>query len=298
MRNTIVDLAVSQIGIKEIPQNEVKYNTWYYGRVVNGSQYAWCAVFISWLANQCGIMNTLIPSFSGCGTGVNWFKNRNLWLNAGNRPNKGDIIFFKPTRKGAISSHVGIVIGTTDTSVITVEGNKDNQVKKCQYSLGFSQILGYGTPDYGDTPTPVDNRPNVVYQTYDNTKGKWLGVITNYNDSNIYGYAGNFGDSVGGIKARLSNDSRITIQSHILNSGWLSPITKWDDTSNGYSGIKGKSIDAVMIKADNYKIEYRVHLKNSNRWLGWVNGFDKNDYKNGYAGNIGEAIDAIQIRVV
>lgn len=292
MRNTIVDLAVSQVGIKEIPQNEVKYNTWYYGRVVNGSQYAWCAVFISWLANQCGIMNTLIPSFSGCGTGVNWFKNRNLWLNVGNRPNKGDIIFFKPTRKGAISSHVGIVIGTTDTSVITVEGNKDNQVKKCQYSLGFSQILGYGTPDYGDTPTP-EKKVNVYYQTYDNVKKKYLPIVENDTD-----FGGNIGNAIGGIRAKLSDGSILRIRAHIKGGKWLSEITTWDDTNNGYSGIKGKNIDGVAIKSDNHKIQYQVHLRDENRWLDYVEGYDINNLITGMAGNLGSVIDAVRIRVV
>lgn len=285
MRNKIVELALSQIGVKEIPQNEVKYNTWYYGRVVNGSQYAWCAVFISWLANQCGIMNTLIPSHSGCGTGVNWFKNRGLWINGGNKPNKGDIIYFKPTIKGAISSHVGIVVDVDSNSVTTVEGNKANQVKKCKYSLGFSQILGYGTPNYGDS---VD----IIYQVYDNVKEKWLPIVKNDTD-----FGGNFKNAIGGIRVKLSDNSFIRIRTHIKGGNWLSEITKWDDTNNGYSGIKGKNIDGVAIKCDNHKIQYRVHLRDENRWLPYVDGYDTNNSINGYGGNIGSVIDAMQIRV-
>lgn len=299
MRDKIVKLALEQVGIKEIPQNEVKYNTWYYGRKVNGSSYAWCAVFVSWLANECGIMNKLIPSYSGCGTGVNWFKNRGLWLNGGNKPNKGDIIFFKPTKAGATSSHTGIVVDVTDKSVITVEGNKSNQVKKCEYSFGFKEILGYGTPKYDDTTTtdkPITKK--VYYQTYDNVKDKWLNTITSNEGSGIMAYAGNFGNAIGGIRIKTSDNSSFKIASHIKGGNWLSEITKWDNTSNGYSGIYNKPIDAVMIKCDNIKFEYRVHLMKSKRWLSWVNGYNKNDSRNGYAGNIGETIDAIQIRVV
>lgn len=293
-RDEFVAVAQSQVGVTEKGVNNVKYNTWYYGYECNGrpgtSEYAWCVVFESWCANEVGILNTLVPKCNNVGVLADWYKDRGLFHTSNYTPKKGDLVIFKNY------AHTGIV-EYVDNQVHTIEGNCGNKVARRTYDV-WGKIIGYCEVKFDDEHTPVDNRPNVVYQTYDNTKEKWLGEITNYNDSNIYGYAGNFGDSVGGIKVRLSNKSKITIQSHILNGSWLSPITKWDDTSNGYSGIKGKSIDAVMIKADNYKIEYRVHLKNSHRWLGWVNGFDKNNYKNGYAGNIGEAIDAIQIRVV
>ena len=47
----IIKIAQSEIGTKESPSNSnnVKYNTWYYGKAVSGSAYPWCAVFVSWL---------------------------------------------------------------------------------------------------------------------------------------------------------------------------------------------------------------------------------------------------------
>ena len=46
----LVKIAESQVGVKETPSgsNKVKYNTWYYGRVVSGSAYPWCCVFVEW----------------------------------------------------------------------------------------------------------------------------------------------------------------------------------------------------------------------------------------------------------
>jgi hypothetical protein len=146
--------------------------------------------------------------------------------------------------------------------------------------------------------TIVDKKTDVVYQGYDNKKKKWLGTITNYNNTSINGYSGNFGNGLGGIRVKLSNGAKITTKSHIKGGKWLSEISKWDNTSNGYSGIKEEPIDAVMIKASGYKIEYRVHLLKDNRWLNWISGYNTKDSKNGYAGNIGESIDAIQIRIV
>lgn len=34
----------------------------------------------------------------------------------------------------------------------------------------------------------------------------------------------------------------------IKGEGWLSWVSKVDDTSNGYAGIYGKEIDAIQIK--------------------------------------------------
>ena len=83
----------------------------------------------------------------------------------------------------------------------------------------------------------------------------------------------------------------------LKSCSWLSEITKWDNTSNGYSGIKGKDIDGVCIKAEGCKLEYRVKTLNG-KWLGWISKYDAKDWKNGVAGIKGKEIDAIQIRVV
>ena len=50
-RDRFLALAQSQVGIKESPanSNKVKYNTWFYGSVVSGSAYSWCAVFVCWV---------------------------------------------------------------------------------------------------------------------------------------------------------------------------------------------------------------------------------------------------------
>ena len=52
----IIALIEEQIGVTENPSgsNRVKYNTWYYGREVNGSAYPWCVVFIAWCFNEAG----------------------------------------------------------------------------------------------------------------------------------------------------------------------------------------------------------------------------------------------------
>ena len=50
-------LAATQVGISENPpsSNNVRYNTWYYGREVSGSAYPWCMVFVQWVFAQLGV---------------------------------------------------------------------------------------------------------------------------------------------------------------------------------------------------------------------------------------------------
>ena len=44
--STIIKTASNEIGVKETGNNNVKYNTEYYGKAVNGDAYPWCAVFV------------------------------------------------------------------------------------------------------------------------------------------------------------------------------------------------------------------------------------------------------------
>ena len=52
----LVQIATGQIGVKESPanSNNVKYNTWFYGRAVYGSEFPWCCVFVCWCFNVLG----------------------------------------------------------------------------------------------------------------------------------------------------------------------------------------------------------------------------------------------------
>ena len=54
----LLDIARKQIGVKENPpnSNNVRYNTWYYGREVSGGSYPWCVVFVQWVFDQAGVV--------------------------------------------------------------------------------------------------------------------------------------------------------------------------------------------------------------------------------------------------
>ena len=82
---------------------------------------------------------------------------------------------------------------------------------------------------------------DVTYRVYDNKKKQWLPWVVGRKD-----YAGNLGNSIGGIQIKNA-----TYRAHIKGGSWLSWVSKVDNTSDGYAGIKGKDIDAIEIKAIN-----------------------------------------------
>lgn len=71
MRNKIVQVAISQIGYKEGKNNDTKYGNWY-----GLKNQPWCAMFVSWCANQAGIPANIIPKFASCTQGFKLFGNR------------------------------------------------------------------------------------------------------------------------------------------------------------------------------------------------------------------------------
>lgn len=117
----------------------------------------WCACFVSWCANECDYIDKgIIPKFSVCTDGINWFKERNQWNDRGDSyyPIVGDIIFFdwydENGNQDGICDHVGIVtrIDITNRNIYTIEGNTSNKCAERMYSLDNRQVMGYGSPKY------------------------------------------------------------------------------------------------------------------------------------------------------
>lgn len=165
MRDKFVEMAKSQIGIRESGTNNVKYNTWYYGHTVNGragtSEYAWCVTFECWCANQIGILGKLIPKCNNVGVLRGWYKAKGLYhLRSSYIPKKGDLIIFKN------ASHTGIVEKVLNSRVWTIEGNSHDRVSNNSYSLTDSYINGY-------CEVKFDNNDNSVKTVQKNLNQKY-----------------------------------------------------------------------------------------------------------------------------
>lgn len=136
----IVEVALTQLG----NEGGQPYWSWY----GFGGRVEWCACFASWCADQCGYLESgIIPKFSLCSDGVDWFKGRGQWQDKNYEPQAGDLIFFDWGDDGSID-HVGIVEKCENGTVYTVEGNSGDACRQQSYPVGSSSIYGYGVPNY------------------------------------------------------------------------------------------------------------------------------------------------------
>lgn len=129
-----------------------KYKEWY------GLNENWCAMFVSWCANECGCIELgQMPMSASVDVMKGWYQQRGQYhtKESGYVPQAGDIIFFGNGR-----SHTGIVAGYDPSAgiVMTVEGNTGksetdpyhlgSRVQEHTYPLTYTYIVGYGVPQY------------------------------------------------------------------------------------------------------------------------------------------------------
>ena len=139
-KGQLVTIAKSQLG----NEGGQKFWSWY----GFDSREEWCACFVSWCADQAGlIQNGAVPKFSLCTAGVDWFQAQGKWQGAGSVPSPGMIIFFDWDYDGC-SDHVGIVESCDGTTVHTIEGNSGDAVRQNSYTVNSQSILGYGLVAY------------------------------------------------------------------------------------------------------------------------------------------------------
>lgn len=196
-------LTVGNLDIVNVARQEIgnvggeKYWRWF------GFDYyvPWCACFVSWCANQCGYLDQgLIPSTAGCLSGIAWFQERGLWLNGGQSPKPGMIIYFDWDLDG-LSDHVGIVEKYENGTVCTIEGNTSNSCARREYSVHYACIYGYGTPRYSIvTQEDYAVSGDAATQVWTYLKGY------GYSDSVAAGIIGNMMRECGGDTLNLDWD--------------------------------------------------------------------------------------------
>ena len=164
--NQLLTIARKQLGICETPpgSNNVRYNTWYYGREVMGSAYPWCMVFVQWVFAQAGVK--LPVRTASCGALMNAAKAAGCWVTAGFKP--GDVVIYD-FPGGAATDHCGIVeTELPDYGVQAVEGNtsqsgsQSNGGMVCRKNRPGKYIVGAVRPVF-DKEKEEDDM--VIYKT-------------------------------------------------------------------------------------------------------------------------------------
>jgi len=77
----LIEIAKAEIGVCENPpqSNVVKYNDWFYGKRVQGPNYAWCGTFFSWCYAMAGIPLGTIDYLRGISGVPYGLKNVSKW---------------------------------------------------------------------------------------------------------------------------------------------------------------------------------------------------------------------------
>lgn len=197
--DVLISIAKAEVGYHEGANNSNKYGDELH-RIQPSNMdknAAWCDAFVDWCILQlCRVFgyDEVMARKVLCGDfddytyfSINHYKKAKRWTT---KPGVGYQIFFGG--KG----HTGIVYKVTATKVYTIEGNKADEVRYCEYNINDPRIIGYGMPMYdllGDTMIKDNNDTNtnvvdaahiVEYYATVNTKtdplNVRLGPGTNY----------------------------------------------------------------------------------------------------------------------
>ena len=158
-RSKIVDQAKSWIGRKESDGSHKEIIDVYNGHKPLARGYkvkytdAWCATFVSACAIKCGYTE-IIPTECSCEQMISLFKKLGVWVeNDAYTPSAGDIIFYDWQDNGVgdntgRSDHVGIVEKISGNTLVIIEGNCSDSVKRRTLKINGRYIRGYGVPKY------------------------------------------------------------------------------------------------------------------------------------------------------
>lgn len=168
MQERIIQAALLEIGTKETGDNNVKYNTEYYGRAVNGLNFSWCLVFIWYIFRKCGL-SKLFYDGGRCASCTAFFKfheKRGETIKSGFAP--GDIVFYDWDKSGDYD-HVGILAAIEGNKCMVIEGNTstaNNSNGGCVMlrERNITQIAGAVRPKYGEVKKVTDKEAYDILQ--------------------------------------------------------------------------------------------------------------------------------------
>lgn len=206
----LLAIAAAEIGYKEKASNSqlddktanAGSNNWtkyardlyaagYYNGNKNG--YAWCDVFVDWCFYQLAgrdakkaqqVECQTGPCGAGCGWSLSYYKEQGRYFTE--NPQPGDQIFF--TSGGSVS-HTGIVESVNGSTIVTIEGNASNMVKRINRKMYDGYTLGFGRPKYdagGTSPVTPDPEPEKPTQPATDLK---VGDIVEYTGTVHYASA-------------------------------------------------------------------------------------------------------------
>lgn len=150
---SVVEIAKTQINYQEKNNNDTIYGKWY-----GANNQPWCAMFVSWVFNEAGLISSISAQtkkgFASCDAGFKWFAKKGKIVPVGSAQ-AGDIVFFQ-FDKDAEPDHVGIVKwnNTALKYLQVIEGNTSDNNKGSQSNgdgvylkkRSYSLVMGVARP--------------------------------------------------------------------------------------------------------------------------------------------------------
>lgn len=188
--DVVIKIAKAEVGYHEGKNNQNKYGDELH-RIQPSNMdknAAWCDAFVDWcILQMCRAFgyDEVMARKVLCGDfddytyfSIDHYKKAKRWTT---KPAVGYQIFF-----GGVG-HTGIVYKVEGNLVYTIEGNKSDEVRYCEYDINDNRIIGYGMPRYdlvGDvikSTEPVDSNDvdeahTVEYYAIVNTKTDPLNI--------------------------------------------------------------------------------------------------------------------------
>ncbi len=291
MRTDIVNIAKSQNGYMEGNNanqldgmtengsgNYTEYGRWY------GLQDMWCAMFVSWCADQAGVSTSVIPKTASTVTALNYFIKQGVAhtrasIAAGEyTPKAGDIIFFKSSRNTAITNHIGVVTSFSGTTINTIEGNTSSAtistnggcVRTKSYSITNTYIVYVCSPKYPSDSSSVNNiefdGTKYDYRSWANADARWGDIAIGSGDTVVGNSSGISTATVKlAIQAGLKTASDYNVADFVkamnsANGYTASGAMYWDvaKTKAGFSGVEANLLpendDGISFDAEKQQI--------------------------------------------
>lgn len=211
LRRDIASVALSQVGYHEGKSaadlggaSSGKNNFTEYGRNFGLEGDSWCSVFVWWCARQAGINESIIYKTEWAKASLQPFES--LPLSQCGNIRVGDIAFIDMSYGDGIEDHSGIIVGVSDDTIITVEGNTSNGVRKQTYSRktglredGNGKLLYVGSPHYSGT---------------NSSEGSYETVFVRSFGASVY-------SSIGGAKLGTLDDGKYMLLASDPSGQWL-----------------------------------------------------------------------------
>lgn len=257
----IIDVARRELEAAEENIGGQKYKDWY------GRDGHWCAMFVTWCADQCGFIELgIVPKTASVAELHDWYDAKGQYHEkAGYVPKTGDIILFE----GQGSSHTGLVESYDEaaSTVTTIEGNTRggspfnhhiSRITRNTYPVSSPRITAFCTPDYPASSVELSGGSNaeMVYRAF---------VDAGYTPEASAAVVGNLAGEAG-------TDENDDIILNSVESGGAGPgigICQWTSPGrkNGFLAYAEERGEPWPDTGLAVQLEYMMREMSSNVWL-------------------------------